>query len=101
MAYIKAPYIQGTFMEAYTPKTGRITSPMTASNNAGVAQKLESALIYLPASVSVTFRDYGGNQSTATLPAGLFSVAATEISAAGGSVFIVHDGLLSVTEPQA
>lgn len=99
MAYNKAPYIQGTYMEQYTPKAGRITSPMTANGNGGIAQKLEAAFFYLPSSVSITFKDYGGNQLTLTPPAGLFNACAViEISACAGTVFIVHDGFICVTE---
>lgn len=98
MANIKAPYIQGTFVEAYVPRVGRITSPQTANGNGGVAQKLEAAFFLLPASGSITFRDYGGNQQTITMPAGLWQIPVIEISASAGSVFIVHDGFICVTE---
>ncbi len=99
MAYLKPFNVDGSFIEAYTPVVGRITT--TKVSPQGVAQFLEGAKFIITADANVTFRDYAGNAVVA-MPwkAGvIFPCTVTEISVLStGSLYIIHDGVLSFAQ---
>jgi hypothetical protein len=84
---LKVP--EGYYQELYTPAAGRVKSAELGNKS------LEYCKIFLPVSVSVTWKGYLNETAvTATLPAGPFPFLVKEISAAGGVVMIIHDGVL-------
>ena len=94
-----APPVRGSFTEVYTPKSGRITSPASANSNGGVAQKREVAYFVLPATATISYKDWGGNSvSSVSFAAGVWQIPVIEISACSGKVMILHDMLICQTE---
>lgn len=84
----KAVLMEGKFTEAYTPKSGRISSP-------SLYKELRWAKMLLTADADVTYKDESGISKTVSLSKGEHPFFVTEISAVStGTVYIIHDGVL-------
>ena len=79
--------LQVSYIEAYTPSASQITSSALSG------RQLEFAYFMLAADGTITVQCYGGNTETLTVKGGIvYPVAVKKITAASGTVYILHNG---------